>query len=185
MEKIFISESMTQLHPAKKKVGATGIPEDIRLDVFDMQNKLIGTLGDHQCNVSYWITDNVEWQRDHTKNDNQKVIWVANGTLQEQTAVTISYLQWKLNNILSWKSFVITQNPVSGLETGEIPQVSKAQIANIIKSDDFVDAFMNVSMWSTQEVDVNDFWCFKIITFLWNNSFIFFEFQWSYYKLDI
>jgi len=173
MEKIFISESMTQLHPAKEKVGATGIPQEVRLEIFNMKNKLIGNLDNLQCNVSYWITDNVEWGREHTQNDNQKVIWVANGTLQEKPAVTISYLKWKFDNILSWKSLVITQSEVSGLDSWETSQVSKSQIANIIKSDNFIEDFMNVSMSSTQEVTVDSFGCFKIVTFLWNKSFIF------------
>lgn len=185
MKEIFISESMTQLHPAKENAGATGIPEEVKLEIFDMKNKLIGNLDNLQCNVSYWLTDNVEWHREHTQSDNQKVIWVANGNLQEKPTVTISYLKWKFNSILSWKSLVITQSEISGLESWKTSQVSKSQIANIIKSDDFVEDFMNVSMWSTQEVNVKDFWCFKIITFLWNNSFIFFEFQWNYYKFDI
>ncbi len=184
-EKIFIWKWSTTLYPPKEKVWVTGIPQKIRLDILDNKESVIARLDNHQCNVSYWITDNVGWKTHHTEKDNQKIVWVANGNIHQKPALTISYLKWKFDNILKWDSFVVTQNEVKWLNYDIIQEVSADMIQDIMRSKSFIDSLMNKSMWCTQEIDLQDFWNFKVISLLGNHNYIFFQFKGKYYNLEI
>ena len=182
---LFIWEGISTLYPPEKKVWVTGIPEKFRLDIATKTNSLVWTLDNNQCNISYWITDNVEGNREHSNKDNQKLVWVANWELNEESALVISFLRWKLNSILSWKSFVLTWIKLEWLDYLLNKEVSKDVIENIIRSKDFAYSIMNDYMWATQTIKIDNFWTFKVISLLWDKNYIFLETDWKYYNLDV